>query len=157
MVTEPDVRAVMHRFPRGVAVVVVESGGHRVGLTVSSLISLSLRPPLVGFAVARDAAMHELLLGAGCFAVSVLAEGQEWIAEHFARGVPPLVHWLGIDVVGDSDGLPLIAGAVGWMRADIAWTADAGTHTFVAGTVTWTEVGPGNRGLVRTGGMWGAT
>lgn len=154
--TEPDVRAVMRRFPHGVAVVVVESREQRVGLTVSSLISLSLRPPLVGFAVARDAAMHELLLGAGCFAVSVLAEGQEWIAEHFARGVPPLVHWLGIDVAGDSDGPPLIAGAVGWMRADVAWTADAGTHTFFAGTVTWAEVGPGSRALVRAGGTWSA-
>jgi flavin reductase (DIM6/NTAB) family NADH-FMN oxidoreductase RutF len=144
----------MHRFPHGAAVVAVESGGRQVGLTISSLISLSLSPPLVGLAVARDAAMHELLLGAGCFAISVLAEGQERIAEHFARGMPPLVHWLGIDVVGDPDGPPLIAGAAGWMRADVAWTADAGTHTFVAGTVTWAEVGPSERALVRAGGVW---
>jgi 3-hydroxy-9,10-secoandrosta-1,3,5(10)-triene-9,17-dione monooxygenase reductase component len=146
----------MHRFPHGVAVVAVETGGQQVGLTVSSLTSLSLDPPLLGFAVARQAAMHELLLTAGAFSVSLLAEGQDRIAEHFARGVPPLVHWLGIDVVPAVDGPPLIAGAIGWIRADVAWYTDAGTHTFVAGAVTWTAAGPGGRALVRAGGTWGA-
>ena len=76
-VSDPDLRAVMHRFPHGVAVVTVDAQGQQVGLTVSSLISLSIEPPLVGFAVARQAAIHELLLEAGAFAVSLLAEGQE--------------------------------------------------------------------------------
>ena len=100
--------------------------------------------------------MHELLLEAGEFAVSLLAEGQEGVAEHFARGVPPLVHWLGIDVVPDVEDPPLIAGAVGWIRADVAWSSPAGTHTLVAGAVTWTGVGPGKRALVRASGTWGA-
>ena len=89
----------MHLFPHGVAVVTVDARGRQVGLTVSSLVSLSIDPPFVGFAVARQAALHELLIEAGAFAVSLLAERQEGTAEHFARGVPPLVHWLGIDVV----------------------------------------------------------
>ncbi len=152
----PDLRGVMQRFPHGVAVVSVDTGEQQVGVTVSSLVSLSLEPPLVGLAVARQAAMHELLLEARAFAVSLLAEGQERIAEHFARGVPPLVHWLGIDLVSDAEGPPLIAGAVGWMRADVAWSTEAGTHTFVAGAVTWTRAGPGGRALVRARGTWSA-
>jgi flavin reductase (DIM6/NTAB) family NADH-FMN oxidoreductase RutF len=146
----------MHRFPHGVAVVTVDAEGQQVGLTVSSLVSLSLSPPLLAFAVAREAAMHELLLEAGAFAVSLLAEGQEEAAEHFARGVPPLVHWLGINLVPDVEDPPLIAGAVGWIRADVAWSAPAGTHTFVAGAVTWTGVGPGERALARARGTWSA-
>jgi len=146
----------MHRFPHGVAVVTVDAQGQQVGLTVSSLISLSIEPPLVGFAVARQAAIHELLLEARAFAVSLLAEGQEGTAEHFARGVPPLIHWRGIDRVPDVEDPPLLAGAVGWIRADIAWSTPAGTHTFVAGAVTWTEVGPGERALTRARGTWSA-
>lgn len=154
--TEPDLRGLMQLFPHGVAVVSVDGGEQEVGLTVSSLVSLSLEPPLVGLAVARQAAMHELVVEAGAFAVSLLAEGQERIAEHFARGVPPLVHWLGIDLVSDTEGPPLIAGAVGWLRADVAWSAEAGTHTFVAGAVTWAGTGPGARALVRARGTWAA-
>jgi flavin reductase (DIM6/NTAB) family NADH-FMN oxidoreductase RutF len=110
----------------------------------------------VGLAVARQAAIHELLPEAGEFAISLLAEGQEGIAEHFARGVPPLVHWLGIARVPDVADPPLIAGAVGWIRADVAWSSPAGTHTLFAGTVTWTGVGPGERALVRARGTWSA-
>ena len=146
----------MHLFPHGVAVVTVDARGRQVGLTVSSLVSLSIDPPFVGFAVARQAALHELLVEAGAFAVSLLAERQEGTAEHFARGVPPLVHWLGIDVVPDVEEPPLIAGAVGWIRADVAWSSPAGTHTFFAGAVTWTGVGPGKRALARVRGTWSA-
>jgi flavin reductase (DIM6/NTAB) family NADH-FMN oxidoreductase RutF len=39
-----ELRAVMGRFPAGVAVVTVDLDGERVGLTVASLVSLSLDP-----------------------------------------------------------------------------------------------------------------
>ena len=48
-------------FPAGVAVVSVDTApGGRLALTVGSLASLSLEPPLVGIAIGREAAMHEL-------------------------------------------------------------------------------------------------
>src|SRR5581483_2092207 len=68
----------------------------KLGLTVGSLVSLSLDPPLVGVAIDRQAAMHELLRRAGGFALSLLAQGQDWLAQHFARGVPPIALWHGI-------------------------------------------------------------
>src|SRR5919199_902845 len=83
----------MGRVPAAVAVVTVALRGQRVGLTVASLVSLSLEPPLIGIAVRRDAALHELLRDAGAFAVSVLAAGQDALAQHFERGVPPIALW----------------------------------------------------------------
>ena len=65
-----ELRAVMGRFPAGVAVVTVDLRGQRLGLTVASLVSLSLEPPLVAASVSRQAAMHELLREAGGFAAS---------------------------------------------------------------------------------------
>src|SRR5436309_2435117 len=105
----------MGRFPAGVAVVTVDLGGQRLGLTVASLVSLSLDPPLVGVAVRRDAALHELLREAGEFAVSMLAEGQESVAQHFARGVPPIALWERIPL-RNADGPPQLEAAVGWLR-----------------------------------------
>ena len=88
------------------------STGQRLGLTVASLVSLSLSPPLIGVAIRRDAALHELMHEAGGFAVSMLAEGQEHLAQHFARGVPPIALWEGIPL-RDAEGPPQLDGALG--------------------------------------------
>ena len=72
-----ELSAVMRRFPAGVAVVTVDREGQRLGLTVASLVSLSLEPPLVAISIAQQAALHELLREAGGFAVSLLAAEQE--------------------------------------------------------------------------------
>jgi len=84
-----------------VSVVVAELDGRRHGLTVSSLTSLSLNPPLVGISIALEASLHELLRDAREFGVSMLGGGQEEIAKHFARSVPPIALWNGIDVRKD--------------------------------------------------------
>ena len=102
----------MRRFPAGVAVLTVDVDGESLGLTLGTLVSLSLDPPLVGFAIRKDAALHELLRRAGAFGLSLLAAGQAGIAQHFARGIPPIGLWTGIDLL-DEDGPPLIAGGVG--------------------------------------------
>src|SRR3954466_15518408 len=106
----------MRRVPAAVAVVTVEVEGRAAGLTVGSLVSLSLEPPLVGFAIRRDAALHELLRESPELAISVLADGQEHLAQHFARGVPPIALWTGIETVPGELGAPLLEGAVGWIE-----------------------------------------
>src|SRR5581483_11724931 len=108
----------MRRFPAGVAVVTVDLGGERLGLTVGTLVPLSLTPPLVGFAVRRQAALHELLREAGVFGASLLGVGQEQVAQHFARGVPPIAIWEGVGVRAGG-GPPLLEGAIGWLTGRI--------------------------------------
>jgi flavin reductase (DIM6/NTAB) family NADH-FMN oxidoreductase RutF len=149
MVGGDELRAVMARFPAGVAVVTVELRGRRTGLTVASLVSLSLDPPLVGAAVRRDAALHELLRDAGEFAVSLLAAGQEGLAQHFARGVPPIALWQGIPLrEPDDEGPPQLDGALGWLRCRLRSEHETGDHTFFVGEVESAEPGPGERPLV---------
>jgi flavin reductase (NADH) len=144
----------MRRTPSSVSVVTVEAGGQRLGLTVETLVCLSLDPPLVGVAISRQAAMHELLREAGAFAVSVLREGQEAVAQHFARGVPPIALWQGVELLDDRPGAPFVAGALGWVAATVAGELPAGTHTFFAGAVDRVELGEPGRGLVRARGTW---
>ena len=143
----------MRRFPAGVAVVTVDLDGERAGLTVGTLVSLSLEPPLVGFSVSRQAALHELLRRAGGFATSLLGEGQEPLAQHFARGVPPIALWEGFEL-GPEEGPPLLAGAIGWLRGRVAAEHAAGDHTFFVGEVE--EVVPGSpaRPLVYLAGRY---
>jgi flavin reductase len=142
-----ELRAVMRRFPAGVAVVTVDLAGERVGLTVASLVSLSLDPPLVGVAIRRDAALHELLRAAKTFAVSLLAAGQEALAQHFARGVPPIALWEGIPT-RDAEGPPQLEGALGWLTARVTAEHETGDHTFFVGAVETAEPGPAQSPLV---------
>ncbi len=108
----------MSRYPFGVSVVTVDLDGERLGLTVASLSSLALEPPLVGISIAREAALHELLRAAGGFAASLLAADQLALAQHFARGVPPIAMWQGIAVRdGDACAAPRGRGRVARVRA----------------------------------------
>jgi flavin reductase len=142
-----DLRGLMRRFPAGVAVVTVDLDGERIGLTVGTLVSLSLEPALVGFAVSRQAALHELLRRADAFGVSLLAAGQEAVAQHFARGVPPIALWEGVPV-REAAGPPLLEGALGWLSCRTVAEHDAGDHTFFVGEVLSAERGAGERPLV---------
>ena len=147
MLAGDELRAVMGRFPAGVAVVTVDLDGQRTGLTVASLVSLSLEPPLVGAAIRRDAALHELLREAGPFAVSMLGSEQEAVAQHFARGVPPIALWKGI-AIRDRGGPPHLEGAVGWLDCRAIAEHPAGDHTFFVGEVEGAEAGPALSPLV---------
>jgi flavin reductase len=135
-----EIHELMRRVPHGVAVLTVDVDGERLGLTIDSLVSLSLEPPLVGVSISRQAAMHELLREAGAFGLSLLSGGQAALAQHFARGVPPIALWHGIEVRG-RDGPPLLAGALGWIRCRTAQAFPVGDHTFFVGDVEWVETG----------------
>ena len=108
--------------------------GQAAGLTVDSFVSLSLEPPLVGVALRRHAALHELLREAGVFAISILAAGQEHLAQHFARGVPPIAHWPGSRRARPSWSATA-RGALGWIECRLASEHEPGDHTFFVGEV----------------------
>ena len=132
----------MRRVPAAVAVVTVEANDQRIGLTVASFVSLSLEPPLVGFAIRRDAALHELLRESQELAISVLADEQEHLAQHFARGVPPIALWERIPLRNaDAPGPPQLAGAAAWLRGRVEQEHATGDHTFFVAAVEAVEAG----------------
>jgi flavin reductase (DIM6/NTAB) family NADH-FMN oxidoreductase RutF len=142
-------RALFRRWPVGVSVVVAEVGGVRAGLTVSSLVSLSLEPPLVGISIALQASLHEVLRDAGEWAASILTGDQDALAQHFARGVPPIALWERIPVRDDD--ARLIEGAAGWLGARTVDERRTGDHTFFVGEIEWLEVGRAATSLVYLG------
>jgi flavin reductase (DIM6/NTAB) family NADH-FMN oxidoreductase RutF len=139
-------RALFRRWPTGVSVVVAEAGGRRAGLTVNSLVSLSLDPPLVGISLALAASLYEVLREAGDWSVSMLAADQDDLAQHFARSIPPIALWDGIAVRQDDP--RLLVGAVGWLQARTVQEVAAGDHTVFIGEVLSIEQGPGRGALV---------
>ncbi len=170
-VTGDDLRGVFRRVPAGVAVVTVDHDGERLGLTVASVVSLSLEPPLVAVSIARQAAMHEILRGAGRFAVTFLAAGDEGarLAAHFARGVPPIAMWHGVALrerpagaelgaaaepgaAAPAPAPPQLAAAAGWLDCTVTAELPAGDHTLFVAAVEAAETGPAARSLVHVEG-----
>ena len=150
--TGEELREVMRRFPAPVAVVTAALDGERFGLTVGSLVSLSLRPPLVGISIGKDSSSHEPIRRAGGWAASLLGAEQVHVAQHFARsGIPPVALWVGVDVRDGARG-PLVEGAIGWLECKTVADHDAGDHTIFVGEVESTDLGGAGEGLVYRGG-----
>jgi flavin reductase len=145
--TGDELRGLMRLWPHGVSILSVDVDGDRMGVTVSSLVSLSLEPPLVGVSIGKDASCYELLRSAGRFAVSLLGSEQEELARRFAAGYPPIVHWQGVPT-REGQVAPLIEGALGWIEAETIAEADAGDHTFFIADVLSIEHGPSHHALV---------
>ena len=141
-------------MPTGVAVLTVDARGQRVGLTVATLVSLSFEPPLVGVAIARQAAIHELLREAGACALSVLAADQRELADHFARGVPPIAMWQGVATRDGGGGAPLLEGALGWLQCSVVDEIATGSHTFFVCKVDYAEPGTAGAPLMRLDGVY---
>jgi flavin reductase (DIM6/NTAB) family NADH-FMN oxidoreductase RutF len=154
MVDPEHLRTLLSRHPSGVCVVTVATGEQKLGLTIGSFVSVSLSPPLVGFAVSREAAMHELLREAGGCAISLLSASQESLAQHFARGVPPIAMWHKIGMEAGANGAPLLVGALGWLECTIQQEVGAGTHTFFVCDVRRVELGEDAPALVRARGEY---
>ena len=126
-----------------------------LALTVGSLVSLSLEPPLVGISISRQAAMHELLREAGAFGLSLLRAGQEDLAQRFARGMPPIALWEGVEVRAGAFGEPLLAGALGWLECRLTAGHPTGDHTFFVGEVVAIEPGEAGEPLLYLEGGYG--
>jgi len=139
-------RALFRRWPAGVSVVVAEVDGRRAGLTVSSLVSLSLEPRLVGISIALDASLHEVLRQADEWTVSILGGDQAHLAQHFARSVPPIALWDGIPVREDDP--RLLADAVGWLVVRAVERFATGDHGFFVGEIVSLEEGRAPESLV---------
>jgi 3-hydroxy-9,10-secoandrosta-1,3,5(10)-triene-9,17-dione monooxygenase reductase component len=152
-VSGDELRAAMRRFPAGIAVATTTVEGRRFGITVGSLVSLSLDPPLIGISIGRDTQAHELFREAGGFAISVLAGDQAAVAQHFARSVPPIAQWEGIAAREGERG-PLLADALAWLECALGDEHAAGDHTLFVGRVERIELGRRGEGLVYREGSY---
>jgi flavin reductase (DIM6/NTAB) family NADH-FMN oxidoreductase RutF len=146
--TGEELREVMRRFAAPVCVVTTEVEGERFGLTVGSLVSLSLTPPLVGISIGKESSSHEPIRRARGWAASLISGKQASVAQHFSRsGIPPVALWNGVDVRDGKRG-PLVEGALGWLECRTVSEHEAGDHTFLIGAVESVELGAPGPGLV---------
>lgn len=119
------------QFGTGVTIITTHIAGDDHGMTANAFMSISLDPPLIAISIAERAKILPKIQQSRKFAVSVLAEGMEKVAWHFAgRPDPNFVRLFKYD-----DGLPVVKGAVATFVAEVADEVLAGDHTIFIGRV----------------------
>lgn len=137
-----ELRETMSSFATGVAVVTAEHDGELHGMTVNSLTSVSLEPPLLLVCLMRDARSATAVTGSGTFVVNILRKRQDAIADGFAqRGER---RFAGREVERDELGVPYIPGSVGRIGCSVRAVHPGGDHIIVVGDVRYCESSAGS-------------
>lgn len=119
------------------------------GITVNAFMSVSLEPPLIAISIDKSARAHATLAAAEHFGVSVLAEGQRPLSDHFAgRRVDE-----GLEPFEEFAGFPVIAGAIAHVVCRSYQSFEAGDHTIFLGEVLALRTSAG-RPLLFHGGRY---
>jgi flavin reductase ActVB len=147
-------REALAHFASGVVVVTARAEGGPAGFTASAFTSVSLAPPLVLVCVKKAGSAHDAVVGAELFGVSILGDGQGWIAEQFARSAIDRFSGVPLHEEGP-ERVPLIAGALVHLECRRHATHTAGDHTILVGEVECAAVASG-RPLVHFGRAFGA-
>ena len=128
-------RQLLGRFATGVTVLTTrDPDGRPIGMTASSVASVSLRPPLVLVSVDKANDMHGALRTAQRFVLNVLAADQAALSRRFALDHPD--RFEGISYRETKHGMPVLEGVLASIECEKQGEAPGGDHTVFFGLVT---------------------
>ena len=135
----------MARLPAGVVVITTRVGDEFRGLTASSLVSISLDPPLVLVGLERESATRAAVLETKAFNASLLTRSQEFLADRFAGRAPALdLEWRTLPHRLGTNGIPLLDGCAAWLECRLVQVHQAGDHDICVGEVLAAAIGSGD-------------
>lgn len=134
-------RDVIGHFTTGVAVITTRHEGRDHGMTASAVCSVSLEPPTLLVCASMRAPTQAAILAAGAFAVNILGEGDDAIAERFARPHPD--KFAGLAHRHGALGLPLLDRALARIECEVTEAVVGGTHRVFLGVVRDADVAGG--------------
>ncbi|ALV47452.1 flavin oxidoreductase [Arthrobacter alpinus] len=145
MLSADDFKSAFRNHPAGVAVITADIGEGPVGLTATSVISVSANPPLVVFSLSSASSSTPTVKRAETVVIHLLGADQIGLAKNFATS--------GIDRFEDTTlwsrlitGEPYLPTSNAWMRGRIVNQMDAGDSTVVAVQILQVDL-PGEQGL----------
>lgn len=129
-----EFRRVMGRFATGVAIVTTtDAEGAPVGITVNSLSSVSLDPPLLLWSIDQRASSLAAFRASGAFAVNVLPAGAAELCRRFSRS--GIERFTGVPWEVGPLGLPLLQGMLAHLCCRTWARHPGGDHEIIVGEV----------------------
>lgn len=127
-------RDVMGVFATGVAVITTEADGGPQGMTVNSLTSLSVDPPMLLVCLTEGSRTAMAVTGRGAFVVNLLNRNQRHLSDRFSR--PGRAHFAGLPTILAGNGIPALPGCAGQVECTVEAVHPGGDHLIVVGRVT---------------------
>jgi len=149
-------RQLLGRFASGVTVLTTrDQAGRPVGMTASSVASVSLNPPLVLVSVDQKNDMYPALQAAQRFVLNVLAADQEALSRRFAEEHPN--RFDGVGYQQSKHGIPVLDGVLASIECEKQAEVPGGDHSVFFGIVTGGSVSDRRPLLYYRGGYAGLT
>jgi len=135
-----DFRTALGHFATGLCV--LTSPGP-AGMTVQSMMSLSLEPPLLALGISRRSTLWEEVRHDGVFCLNLLRADQEDLVWRFGS-TPRTNRFDGVAWHPAPDGIPELAKAHAWIRCRMYAENDGGDHWLVVARVDALRLGVGD-------------
>jgi flavin reductase (DIM6/NTAB) family NADH-FMN oxidoreductase RutF len=146
-----DLRRAMGQYATGVTVVTTEDAdGNRAGMTANSFTSVSLNPPIVLWAAARNSPSMPAFKEATRFAVNVLASDQHHLSRQFSTTGSEKFEGVRF---AEGTSQPVLTGTVAHFVCRSTHHMDVGDHVVFFGEVESYEA-PGGEPLVFHSGFY---
>lgn len=133
-------RQAMRSWTTGITIVTSKFGNAQQGMTVNSFTSVSLSPPVVSVSLAETTRTYGLVQQSNVFAVTILADDQEELADRFAgRGYYEKLQdddrFKGVKTFDLVTGSPLITGGLAYLDCKVFHHLKVGETTVFFGEV----------------------
>ena len=143
-------RRVMGRFATGVTVVSFLRDGKPAGMTVNTLLSVSLNPPLILISVRKTSSFVANVRVGGRYGISILSEQQHRLGPHFSSHASQST-----DIQFEQHaGIPLIAGSLAQVVARVVDIHPAGDHLLFIAEIEHLAHGPEAQPLIFFSGRY---
>jgi flavin reductase (DIM6/NTAB) family NADH-FMN oxidoreductase RutF/DNA-binding MarR family transcriptional regulator len=127
-------RRCLGQFGTGVAIITTRSHGQNAGVTVNSVASVSLEPPLVLWSISRGSRSYGAFQNAPGFAINILSKDQIELSRHFSSSVAD--KFAGVPSRYGNHDIPLLDGAVAHLECSREAAYDGGDHVIMIGHVS---------------------
>ena len=129
-----EFRKCLSKFATGVTVVTcTDDDGRPYGITANSFSSVSLRPRLLLWNVAKVSNSLQAFLDAEHFAINILTRDQQELSSHFAKSDHTLFDT--VDILRSEENVPLIPGTLACFQCRTFQIHDCGDHYIIIGEV----------------------
>ena len=149
----PAFRAALGMFATGVTIVTARgANGALVGLTANSFNSVSLKPPLVLWSLARSAGSMPAFERGSHYAINILAADQHALAERFAAVAAD--RFRDVAFREGAGGAPVLDGAAAVFECFNRSRYEEGDHVIFVGEVEHCTARAGAQPLIFHGGRY---
>lgn len=131
-----ELREVMRHWVTGVSIVTAEYDGKMHGMTVGSLVSVSIDPPRIAVTLARQTRTCKMVVQTGLFGLTLLSADQQNLADRFAGVIPDEGDRIdGLSILRLTQNIAVIAGGLGHLGCSVVHQYEMPLSTLFVGEV----------------------